>query len=64
VTRRRRGICDFRTPSRRSGGEIAVVVGHEQVIETILVAFFAGGVLIEGVPESLRLILRQGSRSL
>jgi MoxR-like ATPase len=45
-------IRDFQDTFAAIRREIAkVVVGHEQVIETILVAFFAGGhVLIEGVP--------------
>jgi MoxR-like ATPase len=45
-------IRDFQDTFTAIRREIAkVVVGHEQVIETILVAFFAGGhVLIEGVP--------------
>ena len=45
-------IRDFQEAFAAVRAEIAkVVVGHEQAIETILTAFFAGGhVLIEGVP--------------
>jgi MoxR-like ATPase len=45
-------IEDFRQTFAAIRAEIArVVIGHEQAIETILTAFFAGGhVLIEGVP--------------
>ncbi len=45
-------IRDFQETFAAVRAEIAkVVIGHEQVIETILSAFFAGGhVLIEGVP--------------
>ena len=45
-------IEDFQTTFTALRSEVGkVVVGHAQAIETILVAFFAGGhVLIEGVP--------------
>jgi MoxR-like ATPase len=45
-------VRDFQETFARVRSEIGkVVVGHEQAIETILIAFFAGGhVLIEGVP--------------
>ncbi len=45
-------IADFRETFAAVRAEMArVVIGHEQAIETILTAFFAGGhVLIEGVP--------------
>jgi MoxR-like ATPase len=45
-------ITDFNDTFAAVRREIAkVIVGHEQVVETILTAFFAGGhVLIEGVP--------------
>ena len=45
-------IADFQETFAAVRAEMArVVIGHEQAIETILTAFFAGGhVLIEGVP--------------
>ncbi|MGH7818964.1 MAG: AAA family ATPase [Candidatus Binatia bacterium] len=45
-------IGDFQKSFRKILGQISrVVVGHEPILEQILVAFFAGGhVLIEGVP--------------
>jgi len=45
-------VADFQRVFTAVRGEIArAVIGHEQAIERILVAFFAGGhVLIEGVP--------------
>lgn len=45
-------IDEFRLIFRRIDEQVArVVVGHREVVEQILVAFFAGGhVLIEGVP--------------
>jgi len=45
-------IADFQEAFAAVRAEMArVVIGHEQAIETILTAFFAGGhVLIEGVP--------------
>jgi len=45
-------IADFQETFAAIRAEMArVVIGHEQAIETILTAFFAGGhVLIEGVP--------------
>ena len=45
-------IEDFRQTFAALRREVAkVVIGHEAAIETILVAFFAGGhALIEGVP--------------
>src|SRR5215467_6380641 len=45
-------IADFQETFAAIRAEMArVVIGHEQAIETIVTAFFAGGhVLIEGVP--------------
>jgi len=45
-------IADFQQTVRRIESELAkAVVGHEDLIRNILIAFFAGGhVLIEGVP--------------
>ena len=45
-------IDDFRETFARIQEQVArVVVGHRDVVEQILVAFFSGGhVLIEGVP--------------
>src|SRR5579864_9636732 len=45
-------VSDFARTFRRIQGEIhKVIVGHEQAVEELLVALFAGGhVLIEGVP--------------
>ena len=45
-------IADFQQTVRRIESELAkAVVGHEDLIQNILIAFFAGGhVLIEGVP--------------
>ena len=46
------GVADFGRAFRRIQGEIhKVIIGHEQAVEELLSAFFAGGhVLIEGVP--------------
>ncbi len=45
-------VAEFQETFRRLRSEVArVVVGHDELIENILIAFFAGGhVLIEGVP--------------
>jgi MoxR-like ATPase len=45
-------VADFARTFRRIQGEIhKVIVGHEQPVEELLIALFAGGhVLIEGVP--------------
>ncbi len=45
-------VKDFQDTFERIRSELArVIVGHDEVIEQILIAFFAGGhVLIEGVP--------------
>src|SRR5215472_5917787 len=45
-------VADFARTFRRIQGEIhKVIVGHEQAVEELLIALFAGGhVLIEGVP--------------
>ena len=45
-------VAEFQETFRRIQSEVArVVVGHDELIENILIAFFAGGhVLIEGVP--------------
>ena len=45
-------VAEFQETFRRIQSEVArVVIGHDELIENILVAFFAGGhVLIEGVP--------------
>jgi MoxR-like ATPase len=47
-----RAVTEFQETFRRIQAEVAkAVVGHEEMIENILIAFFAGGhVLIEGVP--------------
>ncbi|HKA54255.1 MAG TPA: MoxR family ATPase [Candidatus Binatia bacterium] len=47
-----RAIIEFQETFQRIRDEVAkAVVGHEEMIENILIAFFAGGhVLIEGVP--------------
>jgi MoxR-like ATPase len=46
------GVADFARTFRRIQGEIhKAIVGHEQAVEELLIALFAGGhVLIEGVP--------------
>ena len=45
-------VADFARAFRRIQGEVhKVIVGHEQPVEELLIALFAGGhVLIEGVP--------------
>src|SRR5579872_5950913 len=45
-------VADFARTFRRIQGEIhKLIVGHEQAVEELLIALFAGGhVLIEGVP--------------
>jgi MoxR-like ATPase len=45
-------VAEFQETFRRIQSEVArVVIGHDELIEHILIAFFAGGhVLIEGVP--------------
>jgi MoxR-like ATPase len=47
-----RAVIEFQETFQRIRGEVAkAVVGHDEMIENILIAFFAGGhVLIEGVP--------------
>lgn len=47
-----RAIAEFQETFRNIQKEVAkAVIGHEEMIENILIAFFAGGhVLIEGVP--------------
>ena len=45
-------VAEFQETFRRIQSEVArVIIGHDELIENILIAFFAGGhVLIEGVP--------------
>ena len=45
-------VAEFQETFHRIQSEVArVVIGHDELIENILIAFFAGGhVLIEGVP--------------
>ena len=47
-----RTVSEFQSVFRNIQKEVAkAVIGHEEMIENILIAFFAGGhVLIEGVP--------------
>jgi MoxR-like ATPase len=53
------GVADFARTFRRIQNEIhKVIVGHNQAVEELLIAFFAGGhVLIEGVPGSGKTML-------
>ncbi len=59
MERSRKDIAQFQETFQRLQEELSrVIIGHQEVIEQILIAFFAGGhVLIEGVPGTGKTLL-------